>query len=293
MVEVKNNVFLSYSGSDAVYRISEYAEEPQEMITEIAPKAFLSCKSIKKLFIPRTVSRIGDWAFAHMKGLEELVLPFRELTCGKKLFLDCGQLKRIRIEGGTADCRGIPYFLASAVTVLEAEYLLQPDRAGDIRFQEKWVEDYDRALETFLKSSDEEGFEPVFMGWFTVEDTDVQIPRYVEKRRIDKICLILQRLLYSEYLTEDRKAFLFEYLTAYLPGGSGKHTLTMEVICDKEREYHNNVRYFEILQEGGCLKRKTMNELLRRSECLSPEVVSFLLGKRMENYDCELFEMLL
>lgn len=287
---MENDIYDRYEGTDKVFCVpSFFGNIP---VTEIAAKAFLSCKTIERLEIPDTVSRIGDWAFAHMKNLEELVVPFHELIYGKKLFLDCHRLKKITVRNGTTKEEGMPYLLASAVTVLERPELWQPECAGAQERYGQWLAAYDKALAEYLDTAEEEGFEPVFIGWFHVEDIDEQMPRHLEKRRREKVQLILQRLRYSEYLSQELKQRLMEYLAAHMPDGSERkeHTVVVDVICDRKAEYRNQVCYWKILQESGCLNRDNIQYLIEQLQDASPEVMAYLVQLLQEkNADNDFF----
>ena len=281
-------VFEKYNGTDTKFTVPAYRDGTP--VTEIAPKAFLSCKTIRKLIIPDTVTHIGDWAFAHMKNLEELVIPFHRISYGKKVFLDCGHLKKIEVSGRSGDKEGIAYFLASVITILKKDILWSPERAEDKRWQGGWMKAYDEAVEEYLTAPDEEGFEPVFIGWFNDEDADVQRPRYLEQKQKDKIRLVLQRLLYPEFLSADRKAVLQAYLADHMPDGRCReeHTWVADMICDERMEYHNDVRYLKILEESGCLNSNNIKILLEALSDSNPEMAAYLLrlsGRGSENGD--------
>lgn len=298
MADRNGEVFYRYEGTDISYSIpsisSMQGEENGTPVTGIASKAFLSCKTLQKLEIPDSVIWIGDWAFAHMKNLEELTLPFSKITYGKKVFLDCGRLKKITVRGSTAKNEGLSYFLASAATVMEAaaekKALWKPEYAADESTHREWMEQYDRALTEYLKAPDEEGFEPVFIGWFHVEDMDEQIPKYVEKRRKEKIRLVLQRLRYPAYLPEDMETYLHGYLKANMKrnlSADGKEHLPADmqendglvtaVICDREWEYCSQVCYLKILKESGCLDGESIRLLMNGLQGTSPEMTAYLL----------------
>ncbi len=280
MTEGEKHFFTRYAGSSRVVSFAVPAEEGGAVVTGIAPKAFLSCKTLRKLEIPDGVVRIGDWAFAHMQNLEELILPFSGMDCGRKVFLDCGRLRKITVRGCTAKNQGLPYFLASAVTVMGKDALLRPEFAGDERSHGEWMGQYDRALADYLEAPDEEGFEPVFIGWFHVEDMDEQIPKYVEGRRKDKIRLVLQRLRYPDYLGETMGERLRRYLEERMrerdvPAGKGG--LLTDVVCDRDREYCRQVRYLKILKESGCLDREEIRLLMEGLGGTNPEMTQYLL----------------
>ena len=80
-------ILEAYNGN-AQEIVVAFSEEG-EAITQIGGKAFLSCKSIKKLEIAGSVTGIGDWAFAHMQNLEILILPRHELKKRSLFCRDC------------------------------------------------------------------------------------------------------------------------------------------------------------------------------------------------------------
>ncbi len=294
MADRNGEVFCRYGGKDISYSIPSISYIPGEKngvpVTGIAAKAFLSCKTLQKLEIPDGVAWIGDWAFAHMQNLEELTLPFSEIAYGKKVFLDCVRLKKITVRGSTAKNEGLPYFLASAATLMDAaaekNALWKPEYAADERTHGEWMEQYDRALAEYLKAPDEEGFEPVFIGWFHVEDMDEQIPKYMVKRRKEKIRLVLQRLRYPAYLQTGMEAYLHGYLKAGmraerndgLPAGRAEgSSLVTETICDRKQEYCRQVCYLKILKESGCLNGESIRLLMEGLQETNPEMTAYLL----------------
>ncbi len=58
--------------------------------------SFMLCRSLRKIEIPRSVTHIGDYAFANT-ALEEVHLPDGVMSIGLAAFSDCKQLKRIYI----------------------------------------------------------------------------------------------------------------------------------------------------------------------------------------------------
>lgn len=271
MDDGNGSIFRRYEGGEVFFSVPEWEDGRQ--VTQIGAKAFLSCKTIRRLELPDSVEYIGDWAFAHMKNLEEIVIPLSGLKCGKKVFLDCGRLKKITVRGSAVKNEGLPYFFASAAAVMEKEILWKPQQAADEQAHAAWMAEYDRLLEEYLEVPDEEGFEPVFIGWFHVEDMDEQIPKYVEKRQREKIRLVLQRLRYPKYLSEKGKERFQGYLSAHMQG----KRLAAAVICDKEWEYCHQVCYLEILKESGCLNRENISLLMDGLQGTNPEMTAYLL----------------
>lgn len=252
--------------------------------TEVKAKAFLSCKTVGKLVLEDSVTAIGDWAFAHMQNLHTFVLPGHEIAFGKKVFLDCEKLKEIQIRDDESGNPGTPFFMASAVRVLKKEELCRPELAGKSAFHREWMKEYDSALLHFIQEEDAEGFEPVFIGWFHVEDTDEQIPRYLKKRREDKVELIFQRLLYPEYLSGEDRTLLEKYLREHMPYGSRakEHTVVFDMLCDPSTEYGTDIAYMKILEKAGCLTKEAISLLMEQMEEAAAEITAFLLKKQAE-----------
>lgn len=248
-----------------------------ESITHIAPKAFLSCKGVQSLQLPESVEHIGDWAFAHMQQLTDLYLPTRPIIWGKKVFLDCENLKRIHLTPDTSGNEGLALMLGAAVTILQDMSLLRPELAGNLDTHDRWLADFDAAAAAFVESPDEQGFEPVFYGWFNDEDADsTQLPKYIHKRRCQKLELAYLRLRYPQHLQPPLKKLLQDYLTDHMPDGkkAHEHTITWELLPEYCRD---EVLYVQILEEAGALTTTNIPLLLKHLRHVSPEIIAYLL----------------
>lgn len=276
----ENGILKSYQGTETEVMIGDMSSG--EMISRIGSKAFLSCKTVQKLVLGDSVAEIGDWAFAHMQNLHTLILPCHELTLGKKVFLDCTRLTRIEIRGDASGNEGTPYFMASAIRIMKDDMLCKPQKAGSKTYHQEWMEEYDSTLLHFLKQPDEKGFDPVFMGWFHVEDMDEQLPRYLMKRRRDKTELVYQRLLYPAHMKEKTRQELYDFLRDHIPGGREEkvHILAFELMCEESSPYNKDVRYVRIWEDGNLLSALVISKLLEGMQSPSPEVTAFLLRKQ-------------
>lgn len=275
------NCFLErYDGGETNITVPAIANAMP--VTKIGTKAFLSCKSVIHLILPETIEEIGDWAFAHMKNLKTLTLPARSITLGKHVFLDCMNLSQIQIQPDHSMNPGLPYFLASSVTLLKKPSLCCPERAGDAKQHDRWMADYDAALLQFLSSPDDSGFEPVFLGWFSVEDLDSQTQKFVVQRQREKTSLVFQRLLYPYLLTDAARKILYEYLTAHMPQGTlaKEHTIPFQMLCN---EYRDDIRYLKIISDTGYITAQTLPLLQENLQNAVPEIIGFLL-RCQENF---------
>lgn len=243
-------------------------------VAVVGAKAFLSCREIERLQLPETVERIEDWAFAHMKSLEEIVLPAKDIFLGKKVFLDCRKLKRVTLSGVEKLYEGIPYFLAAMATLLE-EPSVDFRLAGSPEGQWIWLKSYDRALLQYLEREDTYGFEPAFIGWFNVEDVDDQQENFVRERQKCKIDLAFQRLLYGAGLELETEKKLSRYLL-------GVSQLVLEQFADSEGAYSRDVRYFKIWRKIGGFEAFSAQTLLEKLPEADPEIRAFLMECRLE-----------
>ncbi len=269
--------YEKYTGREAIVSL---ADEPY---LHIAPKAFLSCKTIESLKLPMTLETIGDWSFAHMHNLTDLYLPACNITLGKKVFLDCENLRRIHIMGDTSGNEGIAEMLGAAVTILQNTDLLQPHLAGGSDTHAAWLAEFDAALEEFLTSEDNHGFEPVFYGWFNDDDVySTQLPLYLKKKRTGKLYLAYLRLRYDLHLADPLKAILQAYLADHMPWGTkaDEHSITWDLLPDYCRE---ELIYIQILEQAGAFDTTNIPVLIDHLQDASPEVIAYLLNLHTAN----------
>lgn len=271
--------YESYKGNDISVKLPEQIDG--HPLTVIGAKAFLSCRTVERLELPDTLDQVEDWGFAHMKHLRELVLPAKEICFGKKVFLGCDNLERIFLRGALGQYEGIPFFLASKVRWME-EMPMELTLAKDAQRQWQWLELYDRVLVDFMNGSDDTGFEPAFIGWFHVEDVDIQRQNYILERQKCKIRLVLQRLRYPEGLSQDTWRQLREYLLGDGNAQNGGKTLESPGIpalflklC--KEEFAQNVGYFRIWQQIGGFALYSPQFLLEQLPEADPEVRGFLM----------------
>lgn len=272
----EGNEFMLASYSGDAFSVTIPPCHHELPVTRIGPKAFLSCKNIVELTLPDSITEIGDWTFAHMKNLKKLTLPKRQLTFGKSVFLDCGQLSQILITEDNSDNPGTGYLLASAVTLLNNIALCRPDLAGSNTTHKQWLAQYDDALTSFFDAPDISGFDPVFLGWFHVEDLDSQQSRFILQRRKEKTYLCFLRLLYDMGLSNSLRERLQEYLVSHMPKGKccKEHMVPFSELC---QVYQNDIRYLQCIENTGYITSETIDELMDGLQNASLEIKALLL----------------
>lgn len=268
----KHYIVEQYQGEDAIVSIPDVWEELP--VAGIGTKAFLSCKSIYELYVPDTIEEIGDWAFAHMKNLKVLHFPVKTIAFGKNVFMGCEQLEQVCLAEDKSDNGGLPYLLASTLTILRDMTLFQPEQAGDALLGEKWMANYDEALLHFLDSKNDVGFEPVFFGWFDVDDIDVQCQAFMEGRQKEKVRITFLRLIYSWKLEDRVRTRLQQYLSAYMPMENGRDSLVLDMLRD---EFGQDVRYVKVLADSGCITEQNISVVMETLSDAAPEVLAYLI----------------
>lgn len=264
-------VFEKYNGSDSSVVLVELPEG--KGATVIGAKAFLNCRTIHKLVLPETVAEVEDWGFAHMKALEELVLPAQEIRFGKKVFLGCDKLKRL-IPAAEEIYEGIPFFLASSVAICE-ERLLQFDRAGDVAREWEWLKDYDEALAADLIRPEDFGYEPVFVGWFDVEDVDDQKLRFIRDRKKAMIRRLFQRFQFDRGLEEVYAGKFRDYLLG--KAAPEIPQILEELFADDTDTFGDSVANMKTWNRLGGFEVLSARELLDKMVHADPEVRAYLM----------------
>lgn len=252
-------------------------------ITGIAAKTFLSNKSLTSIVLPDTVRYLGDWAFAHMKNLEKITLPGHALSLGKDVFMDCPKLSQIYLHNDKSGNPGTPYLLACALTKLKSLSLFSPDLIVNQDTHLSWLSSYDEALIQYIKKTDDEGFEPVFYGWFNDEDADTtQRPAYILANQECKIELALIRLFYSMGLSEENRLFLSDYLISFLPKDKKEYNRHLIDHCTLFRlfyhQYIDDMHFVKLLCECGCFHQDNIPLILPLIENRNAEANAVLLS---------------
>lgn len=286
--EIRNEeaILLSYDGRDQYLVLPEILENCP--VTSIAPKAFLGQRTIMQLVLPVHLKILGDWAFAHMTGLKVLSLPPNPIRLEKQVFLDCPALSEIRVfhsiqnNSHITEDPALPFYLAVVISVLKSPSLFRPDLTGNT----EWYENFDKAVCHLLSRPDDEGFEPVYLGWF--EDEDVmatQYPAYIRRRRLEKAALSMKRLRFPFHLSTETEDVYKTYIVSHFKEGVWTQLCTPEYVSDS--------CYIKILIDLGCITEKNINGLLSDlnglNSCETAETTATLLHYRETSLQKENF----
>ncbi len=247
-------------------------------VTEISRKAFLSRKTLREVVLPATLERAEDWAFAYCSRLERVVLPAREITFGRSVFLECGALREIAVKemsdglSGNPERWAVPELTAAAVVSFGAYYLLDPVHAGN----REWLAKWDSCLLSYLHTQDQEGFaKQVLCGEEDYGSTDLEA--YLKERRKSKVRLAFLRLLNPGGLKESVREELEKYLVSHTKGCLSEET--WEVVL---QEHGEERRYFELFTQLGCLTDVNFDGILTQIGEDCPEMKAYFLRIKQE-----------
>lgn len=265
--------------------IGERVEVPSHIegkpVIAIEKKAFLSCKAIREISIPDTVEEIGDWAFAHAERLKTVYVPNSSLRHGKELFLGCKRLREIVISGTEEErehraAEGIGRMFAMAVTVLHDYFLFAPDEVGTAA----WIKRWDEQLKGLVELDDLDGFEELWTcGEEDYEGKDYDIKSYPVEKRKAKLRIVYFRLLHQYGISDEMRRYLKDYLSRHTKG-----TATPEAWDIIIEEHKDELTYYKIFAESGCIMEENFDGLLADLTDAGAEIKAYMLRWKEEHF---------
>ncbi|HAV01383.1 MAG TPA: hypothetical protein DCW47_09380 [Lachnospiraceae bacterium] len=233
-------------------------------IVNIKKKAFLGCKQLRSISLPETVKNVGEWAFAFCDSLSEVKLASNRAVFGQGAFKNDARLEKLWIEGRSeASAR----MLAAAVTVMDAEYLLDTGEAGS----SEWIRKWDQKLENILNLADDEGYHLyVLCG---EEDLHFDYDEYLEYNRRKKAGLSMLRLLYDEELKEPLRERLIDYIREHSVGKESEAAWS----CIVDR-HGDDIAYYELMTRLSGIDEDNLEKALNSLSDRHAEAKSFLIN---------------
>ncbi len=244
-------------------------------VTKLGKKAFLSCKSVKELYLPDTLREIGDWAFAYCSMLESIWFPKENLSLGRGIFKECERLSGIYLpDKDSKRQKQVGKLLGVVPIKLEADYLFTLKEAGE----EQWLKRFDEKLWEFLTRPDEEGYtKMVYCG---EEDIVANMDLYLAKRQREKAGLCFLRLINDMGLSSEFGKALSAYLRTHTRGCASE--AAWEVVFE---EHGNEPEYYEAFTKAGCLTEENYDGILAQMGSQYPEMKGYLMRYRSQNMD--------
>ena len=238
--ETENGIAVTgFEGGGAILDLMS-----DKRISAISRKAFLGCKSLKKVFLPESIERLDDWCFSKCNNLKTIKInaPFKPGLFGRGVFEGCENLKEIRFKDSEED---LGILLAMNTNRLLNEHLLKGDDVG----QQSWYEKWDIALMALLNTDDSEGsINTLVCGEEDIStdgigSVDGEMPGetedFVKRAARNKCYLCFLRLNHGKYLKPDKKELFEKYIKDRAFGEKKDYAwLTLKEDCEGEVDYY-------------------------------------------------------
>lgn len=204
IIEDNKICITGYEGTDSFLSVPKVIEEYP--VCGIGKKAFLSNRSLQHIVLPETIEWIGDWAFCGCMQLRSVEFPYCQIRLGKGIFAKDAKLREIDCSSEMVNTSFSKRLMAAAVTLLEADYLLDIIQAG----KTEWYEQLDNRLLTLLMEPVENALKDLV--YCAEEDMGAKQEAHLAKQSRKKAYMALLRLAYPKNLAEETKARLTAYL---------------------------------------------------------------------------------
>lgn len=248
-------------------------------IEEIERKAFLSCKSLKKVILPETIQKLDDWCFSKCSNLKsvEIKAPFIKNIFGKGVFEGCENLCEICFKESND---ALSKLLATTANRLPNEHLLRSEDLG----QQSWFEKWDIALTSFLNVDDAEGSMNVTVcgeediSYDGIGSIDGEMPGetgdYIKKVAKNKCYLCFLRLTYDDYLLPKTLEQLRSYIKERSFGEKYDYAwVTLKEDCEGIDEFYK--LYLSIVKPSN----EVMEEMIADLSATQVQTKAFLINE--------------
>lgn len=245
-----NSAFITgFVGSSVSLEIPESIKGV--LVCGIGKKAFFGNRSLQHIILPETIEWIGDWAFCNCAQLRRVEFPCHYLRLGKGLFSRDERLYEITCDSGNKGIFFPSRLLAMAVTVLDAEYLLDMTLAGCT----EWYGRLDNRILTVLMEPAENALKNLV--YCAEEDMGAKQEACLEEQERRKAYLALLRLAYPECLEKETE----EKLKTFLLDSDGLQTRSAwEAV--KTADGKEQLLFCDILLKSGGIREENLLSVL-------------------------------
>lgn len=263
-----------YEGGGAVLDLSAYTD-----LGRIDRKAFLSCKSLKRLILPASVEWIDDWAFSKCTNLQKVEIRkvYEKNILGRGAFEGCTALTQMSFLDSEEHLANL---LTLTINRMPNELLFRSDDLGEQTWYEKW----DIALLSFLKSDEEEegikntvcGEEDISYDPVGMVDGEMpgETPDFVKAVVKNKCFLCFQRLTFDTGLCAQTREILCRYIVDRSFGKKNPAAwITLLEDCSEELSYYQ--LYLEIVKPS----KKELEIMIQNVNATKMQVKAFLINE--------------
>ena len=264
IIEGSSACITGFEGLGASLVIPESIEGAS--VCGIGKKAFLGNRSLQHIILPETIEWIGDWAFYNCTQLQKIEFPCRPVIFGKGLFARDEKLYEITVRPDREKMFFPGRLLAVAVTMLDAEYLLDMTQAGCA----KWYRQFDNRLITVLSEPAENALKSLV--YCAEEDMGAKQEACLEEQECRKAYMALLRLSYPQSLEDAAK----EKLIACLLDQEGLQTrFAWEAI--KEADVKEQFLFCDIMLKLNGIREENLASILENLGGSFVELKAYLL----------------
>jgi hypothetical protein len=280
-VKEERVTITTYHGNDSEVIVPDFIDGFP--VRKIGKKAFMNSRQLRRIVLPESIKKLGEWAFAYCGLLEEVELPKRKIAVGTGVFLGDRRLARLtqkeRSKGSTSGKtepsetyrNDIAVLLAAVPAMEDGEYLLDFKDAGSA----EWIVKWDMRLIKILEEPDEKGYtEMILCG---EEDINCNLENYIKEKRKRKVRACFLRLLHDSGLDADTRKMLEEYLISHSVGNASMETW----LVLKEEKGHLR-EYYELYVKLGGLQLANYDATLADLGEKQPEMKAYFMRWREE-----------
>lgn len=217
------------------YCFAGRGRERSEKTTEKVPLRALAGDVVESVHLPKTIRRIGSYAFYQCTRLERLSLYGSLCEVGGDAFMNCHRLHTLTVETGDFQMEGVRQMLAQLSLDIEVSFLKKGTVCARLLFPE-YYESYDEIApaHVFGRNIEGEGFRArqcVRAGEidFALYDSIFQ-KACAEERETTLNRLALNRLCYPVGLTGEKRQMYESYIKEH--AGS----VCAAAVCGRDEE---------------------------------------------------------
>ena len=282
LIEGNSACITGFEGTCVSLEIPESIEDAS--VCGIGKKAFFGNRSLQHIILPETMEWIGDWAFCNCAQLQRIEFPCRPLRLGKGLFAKDEKLCEITCESGNKKDVFPGRLLAVAVTLMDAEYLLDMMQAGCV----EWYRQFDNRLLALLMEPAENALKNLV--YCAEEDMGAKQEACLEEQERRKAYMALIRLAYPEQLEKETE----DKVIACLLDQEGLQTRSAWGAV-KKADGKEQLLFCDILLKSGGIREENLSSVLEDLGDAFVELKAYLLKaweeRKMQTSVWEKFEL--
>ncbi len=238
-------------------------------VIAVGKKAFLGKSCLERVTLPKTVTRLEDYAFAQCGRLRELDAQ-GEVSMGTGVFKGCKSMERLALGDMSLDAQ---ILMAALCCHLKADYLLSDLERGS----ERWFERWDQCLLSFLLEDDEENYHDlVFCG---EEDIGIRMQDQILEEKKLKAYLCFLRLGHPSFLKESGRKACTEYLLQHTKGCTSEEA--WQVLT---QQLKGQMQYYRLFADLGGVTRDNLDGMILDLDETQTEARAFLIRYREEHH---------